>query len=207
MKILLPSLAFLALLVSADPTASAQRFQLFGGLGYEHLGTVPDGYTAKPVPVIVLPGTPTYTEQYTSKNSIGLAGGVTYRLLSAPLVQVGLDARGFTHTGLTKSTDSGLFGVVLAASKPIFHLKPYVEGAAGFQSVREPNLSPAGSPYATTTNSFASHFAVYSFFAGVDRPVNRFLDIRVVEIGGGSSFGAQPNTSLFSVETGAVLRF
>ena len=197
-RLLFLAAGFLLALLCASPHASAQAVEFFGTLSVNHLSQVPTGYlTAKGAE----------QEQFTSMTPVGMAGGVDLRLFSGAGVRVAAEARGATRPGLTGSMDNALFALKIGAHAPVLHVKPYVEGGAGFMSAHTANVSDAASARMTTTGSFASHFDIVEGFAGVDYPVGRFVDLRLIEVGAGSSMGATPNTSIFSVNTGVVLHF
>lgn len=161
--------------------------------------------TNTPTGVVMNGSTP--TTQYDNANVIGFGYGVSVRVLSAPKLWVALDARGSRRPTVTDSMDDGLFGMKVAVKTPVLHLRPYVEGAAGFMSVRRPNTSDVASGRQTRDHAFASHFAVVKGFVGADLPVTKFMYVRLAEVGFGSSFGTSPNSRLLSVNSGVVFHF
>ena len=195
----LSSAAVLATAVAVAPAAArAQHVEAYVTFSENHLTNTPTG--------VVMNGS-TATTQYDTANVLGFGYGVSLRLLSAPKVWVALDARGTRRPTVTDSMDDGLFGVKVATSTPVLHVRPYVEGTAGFMSVRRPNTSDVASGRQTIDNAFASHFAIAKGFVGVDLPVKPYFYVRLAEVGFGSSFGETPNSRLLSVNSGVVFRF
>jgi len=198
MRRLLCLFCFLVLLcVCQGRAAQAQRVEFYGTFAVTHAGNVPDG---------VVQTTSGFQAQYTELTTAQLGGGATYNVFRMPLVSVGLDARGATHTGIG-SLDDSLFGVKVAANVPVLRVKPYIEAGAGLMTTRARNISSASSGETTTAGSFTSHYDYYEVLGGLDYPWKKVLDFRLVEIGAGSSFGNAPNASVFSFNTGVVLHF
>ena len=191
-------LLFLVVLTFAHGSrAGAQKVEFYGTLAFTHLSNVPAGEVQSPSG---------FQEQYTSITPVGVGGGITVNVLSLPLVSLGLDVRGMNRQG-AGGAENALFGVKLTAKTPVAHVKPYMQGAAGFMVAHTRNVSSPASGMTTTDGQFASHYAMYEVLAGIDYPLRRVLDFRIIEIGAGSSFGTSPNTSVFSVNSGLVLHF
>ena len=189
----------LATTIAVAPAAArAQHVEAYFTVSENHLTNTPTG-------VVIRNGAP--VTQYDDANVFGFGYGVSLRVLSAPKLWVGLDARGTRRPTVKDSMDDGLFGFKVATNAPVLHIRPYVEGTAGFMSVRRPNTSDAASGRQTLDGGFASHFAIAKGFVGVDVPVTSFLYVRAAEVGFGSSFGATPNSNLLSVNSGVVFHF
>lgn len=141
-------------------------------------------------------GSQTYDSFWTS----GIGGGVTMNFLPLPVVSLGIDLRGSTRPGTT-GADTALAGIKLGIHPPALNLKPYLQGSAGYLAVRTPSVVTG----ATMNNKYLA----WEILGGVDYSLVRFIDIRVVEIGGGSVIGSgNGNTpSLFTINTGLVFHF
>jgi hypothetical protein len=127
----------------------------------------------------------------------GFGGGVTVNFLPLHIISLGVDLRGSTSPG-TPGADSGLAGIKLTIRPPLIHIKPYIQGSAGVLVTRTAS--------ATLTNP------AYEILGGVDYPLMHFLDLRIIEVGGGKEFGATftsiaPAASLLTINSGIVLHF
>lgn len=190
-------LPFVAALLPCMTAHSQDHIAVHATATLNYLSDVPTGVTAT---------SSGYQPQYASLIRPGFAGGVTVPVLRLPLVTVGVDVRGAASHGIA-DFDNALFGLRFTAKLPNARIKPWVEGAAGFLAVREANISPAASGQSTTSGQYSSHFAIYEGIAGVDYPLRKHLDLRILEIGLGSSFGTPRNTSVSEAGTGVVLHF
>jgi hypothetical protein len=144
-------------------------------------------------------GTP---PQYTTYWTSGVGGGVTINFLPLPVISLGLDFRGSTRPG-TLGADTAQAGLKLTVHPPLIRIKPYVEAAAGYLGTRTVSTSiPVGS----TTNGT---YITWEILGGVDYPLIHFVDLRLIEVGGGQGIntGTGINPSLFTVNTGLVLHF
>jgi len=140
--------------------------------------------------------------QYASYWANGFGGGITFNVIQLPFVSLGLDLRGSTKRG-TLGADTGMAGLKLGIHPPIIHVKPYIEGAAGYLGTRTVSTSiPVGS----TDNGT---YITWEILGGVDYPLFRFLDLRGIEVGGGQgiSHGSSSNASIFTINSGVVLHF
>jgi len=117
--------------------------------------------------------------------SFGLGG--TFNFLSAGVAKLGVDVRGSDHTALG--------GIKLTVKPPVFRVTPYLQGSLGYLNV----------PHNSTDNKYA----VAEILGGIDAPLTRILDYRVIEIGGGhainSTNGSKP--SFLTLTTGLVFHF
>jgi hypothetical protein len=141
---------------------------------------------------------PTYTTYWAS----GVGGGITLNFLPLPVVSLGLDLRGSTKPG-TLGADTAQAGLKLGIHPPIIRIKPYVEAAAGYLGTRTFSTSiPVGS---TTNGTYIS----WEILGGIDYPLMHFVDLRLIEVGGGQgiSTGTGQNASLFTVNSGLVVHF
>jgi hypothetical protein len=150
----------------------------------------------------LLPSGPQYTNFWAS----GVGGGVTFNFLPVGPVKLGLDLRGSTRPGTT-GADTAMGGFKLAFSPPLIHIKPYVQASGGYVSTRTVNVT-AGSNGGT----FGNQYAAWEILGGIDIPLAPFLDLRAVEVGGGTGISipggpSTPNISLFTVNSGLVLHF
>jgi hypothetical protein len=152
----------------------------------EFYGTVTGLYATNVPTQGGLPQTPPANTN-TSTHSIGFGGGGTYNLLHIGIFQIGLDARGSNHLGLG--------GVKLTAHVPVFKLKPYVQGSVGY--------------FNALHNGIDNRYTAAEFLAGVDIPLIRNFDLRVVEVGLGHAVnnndGSKP--TFITASTGVVIHF
>ena len=188
--------AFLLLLPLVALSAVAQRIAFYATYSLTHAGNAESGITQ------TANGT---QNQYTTLNSSGYGGGVTLNIFRLPGLALGLDTHGATRTGIG-NIDQALFGLKLSATKPLVHIKPYVGAGAGFMKTRARNASNVPQ-YVTPDSAFTTHYDFYQVFGGLDYPYKKVLDFRLIEVGGGSSFGMPQNISVFTVNTGVVLHF
>jgi hypothetical protein len=139
--------------------------------------------------------------QYTTYWSNGIGGGVTLNFLPLPVLSLGLDFRGSTRPG-TPGADTAQAGLKLTVRPPVINFKPYVEAAAGYLGTRTLSTSTPGS----TANGT---YATWEILGGVDYPLIHFIDVRLIEVGGGQAIntGSGTNPSLFTINTGLVLHF
>ena len=140
--------------------------------------------------------------QYTTYWTNGVGGGVTVNFLPLPVVSLGLDFRGSTRPG-TPGADTAQAGLKLTVHPPVINVKPYVEAAAGYLDTRTVSTTtPIGS-------TFNGNYVTWEILGGVDYPLIHFIDLRLIEVGGGQAIntGTGVNPSLFTVNTGLVLHF
>lgn len=140
--------------------------------------------------------------QYTTYWANGVGGGLTFNFLPLPVISLGLDLRGSTRSG-TPGADTAQAGLKLTVHPPVFNVKPYVEAAAGYLGARTVSTSI---PIGSTTNGT---YITWEILGGVDYPLMHFVDLRLIEVGGGQGIntGTGMNPSLFTVNTGFVLHF
>jgi hypothetical protein len=130
----------------------------------------------------------------------GVGGGVTVNVLPLPAISLGFDFRGSTRPG-TDGADTGMAGIRLGIHPPVIRIKPYIEAAAGYLGTRSFNAASSGSTY-------NNHYVAYEIIGGVDYPLMRFLDLRAIEIGGGTAYNTSgTNASILTINTGLVLHF
>lgn len=140
--------------------------------------------------------------QYTSYWASGFGGGVTLNFLQLPVVSLGLDLRGSTKPG-TLGADTAMVGLKLGIHPPLIRIKPYVQASAGYLGTR--TFSPS-IPVGSTNNGTQ---VTWEILGGIDYPLVHFVDLRVIELGGGQGIntGSGGNASLFTVNTGLVVHF
>ncbi|HEX9199059.1 MAG TPA: hypothetical protein VF865_05835 [Acidobacteriaceae bacterium] len=148
-----------------------------------------------------------FQNRYTDFWASGIGGGVTFNLIPVGPVRIGLDFRGSTRPGTT-GADTAMAGVKVGFHPPVIPIKPYIQASGGYVATRTVNVS-TGAPLNSTFNN---QYAAWEILGGVDFPLAPFLDLRVIELGGGagtSAFGSSnsPNISLFTVNSGLVLHF
>jgi hypothetical protein len=140
----------------------------------------------------------------TSRIFGGLDFGGYYDFAHYDKATVGFDLRDTIQHGNSASLNSFLFGLRVAA-KPLAHnLKPYGQLSFGEGRTKSP-LSPI---HITKLE--------YTIFGGVDKPLNKHVDWRIVEVGYGSvqaisssNFSGTitiPSSHLLNFSTGFVFR-
>jgi hypothetical protein len=144
-------------------------------------------------------GNPPVT-QYDTFWASGIGGGVTLNFIPLPVVSLGVDLRGSTKPGTT-GADTAMVGLKLGVHPPLIHIKPYVVGSAGYVATR----TSAAVTGATVNNKYLG----WELSGGVDYPLIHFVDLRVIEIGGGGvvDAGSGNTPSLFHINTGLVFHF
>jgi hypothetical protein len=153
-----------------------------------------------------------YQEQYANFWASGIGGGVTLNFLPIGPVKFGFDFRGSTRPG-TVGADTALAGFKVAFNPPVIHLKPYIQASGGYVATRTVNISTNPSnPSQIAGGTFANKYAAWEIIGGVDIPLASILDLRLIEVGGGTGMtvglsSSQPTISLFTVNTGVVLHF
>jgi hypothetical protein len=110
----------------------------------------------------------------TSKMFGGVVFGGYYDVFHQPKFDVSLDMRDSILHGGDASLNSFLFGARFAAKPTRSSFKPYAQASVGEGRTKSPL-----SPVAATKFSFI-------VAAGLDRPINRHVDWRIVEVGYGS---------------------
>ena len=150
------------------------------------------------------------TPQYTNFWAPGIGGGVTFGLIPVGPVRLGLDLRGSTKPGTT-GADTAMAGLKLSFHPPLLRLKPYIQGSGGYVATRTANrTSYAGVP---ASGTFENQYAAYEVFGGLDVPVFPFIDLRVIEVGGGKGYSVNgysvgsDQITLFTLNTGVVVHF
>jgi hypothetical protein len=168
-----------------------------------HFSNVPTGF--------VVSGT-TSQEQYASYWTSGVGGGVTVNFLPLGPVKLGFDFRGSTHPG-TVGADTAMGGLKVGFNPPLIHLKPYVEAVGGYVATRTVNISTSSSnPSQTIGGTFTNKYAAWEILGGIDYPLIKFVDLRLIEVGGGTGvnipgISGSPNLALFTVNSGLVVHF
>jgi len=151
-------------------------------------------------------------EQYANFWTSGIGGGLTFNFLPMGPVKLGFDFRGSTRPG-TAGSDTALAGLKVAFNPPVIHLKPYIQASGGYVATRTLNLSTnPTNPSQTVGGTFTNQYAAWEILGGIDVPVAPILDLRLLEIGGGSGTNilgttGTPNISLFTFNSGIVLHF
>ena len=182
------------LLACLPPAAHGQIVSLYATFSPNHLSGLSTGSTN---------AGPTTTSYWTP----GVGSGVTLNVLPVGPVRLGVDLRG-SASGGTNSADLILAGPRLTLKLPVVGLKPYAEAAGGYLRT---HTTLVNSPFAGST--FTNSFAAYEILGGIDAPLLPFLDLRVIEIGGGqgrsiTAAGTAAYTiSLFTLNTGVVFHF
>lgn len=141
----------------------------------------------------------------TSKIFGGVDFGGYYEFAHYLKSDLSFDARDTIQRYSTASFNSFLVGPRLQAKPMAYNLKPYAQLSIGVGTTKAP-LNPIS----------ISKFQ-YGIFVGVDKPIKKHLDWRILEVGYGSVttinsnlFGSPtpiPNASVLSFSTGLVVRF
>ena len=141
----------------------------------------------------------------TSRTFYGVNIGGYYDFFHAAKADVGIDLRDSYTKGNNASLNSFLVGVRVVARPANYSFRPYAQLSVGVGSTKPP-----------TSTVHISRVA-YDIFGGVDYPLAKHLDFRIVEVGYGAlstvssaNFNGQtsiPTSRLFSVSTGLVFRF
>jgi hypothetical protein len=131
----------------------------------------------------------------------GIGGGVTLNLLPLPVVSLGIDVRGSTKPGTT-GADTALAGIKLGVHPPLIRIKPYIQGSAGYLATRAHSTNTPG-------GTVANRYLMWEVLGGVDVPLVHFIDLRLVEVGGGGvvNTSSSNSPSLFSINSGLVIHF
>jgi hypothetical protein len=150
-----------------------------------------------------LPSGSGYQEQYSSFWTSGVGGGVTLSFLPLGPVKLGFDFRGSTRPG-TPGADTAMVGVKLGFSPPALRVKPYLQASGGYLASRSVNVANLG--------TFNNKYVGWEILGGIDYPLVKLLDVRMIELGGGTAvslpgFGSGPSISLFTINAGLVLHF
>jgi hypothetical protein len=151
------------------------------------------------------------TDQYDNFWTSGIGAGATLRWLPLGPVSLSLDLRGSTQPG-TAGGDTALAGLKLGIRPPGLRLKPYVEAAGGYIGTRTVNVnSSANYPYTPVGGTLTNHYAGWEILGGVDYPLIRFLDLRLIEIGAGRGYNilstSTPDITVLSINSGLVFHF
>ena len=189
-------IVFLAAVLFALPPAShAQIFSVYGTFSPVHVSGVSNSGNAQNL------STATFWAE-------GVGAGATLNFLPIGPIKLGFDLRGSTRQG-GNGADLVLAGLRLGVKAPFFKVKPYIQASAGYFAPR-PYLVNSPLPAGTVSNG---KYVAYEILGGIDYPLIHFVDLRVIEIGGGQAYstgttgtsGNQP--SLFTIGTGAVVHF
>jgi hypothetical protein len=187
-------LLLLTLLLLTLP-ASSQIVSVYGTFAPTHVSNVPNGITN------TAPGY--VTASYWAP---GVGAGLTLNFIPVGPIKLGLDVRGSTKPG-TSGSDLILAGPRLAVKVPFIGLKPYIQAEGGYLRTR---TALATGPAPGTT--FVHDYAAWEVAGGVDYPFAPFLDLRVIEFGGGKGYlwndsSSSPRASFYTVSTGLVFHF
>jgi hypothetical protein len=197
------NLLIAALVLFSSVAAHAQAISIYATSSSNRFSNVQTGS------VLTTSG---YQEQYTNFWASGIGGGLTLNFLPAGPVKLGFDLRGSTRPG-TVGADTAMGGLRLAFSPPLLRLKPYVQASGGYVETRTVNASTTSTlPPQTVGGTFTNRYAAWEILGGVDVPILPILDLRIIELGGGTGLNvpggsSTPNISLFSVNSGLVLHF
>jgi hypothetical protein len=151
-------------------------------------------------------------EQYASYWTSGIGGGLTLNFLPLGPAKLGFDFRGSTRPGTT-GADTAMGGIKLGINPPLIRIKPYIEVAGGYVATRTINISTnPGNPSQTVGGTFNNKYAAWEILGGIDYPLVKFVDLRLIEVGGGKGMNipgisGASDLSLFTVNSGLVVHF
>ena len=141
----------------------------------------------------------------TSRTFYGVNFGGYDDFFHGAKASVGVDIRDSYTKGNNASLNSFLVGLRVVPTLANYSFRPYVQISVGVGSTKPP------------TSTVKISRATYDILGGVDYPLAKHLDFRIVEVGYGSlstvssaNFNGQtsiPASRLFSVSTGLVFRF
>jgi hypothetical protein len=153
-----------------------------------------------------------YQEQYASYWTSGIGGGITLNVLPLGPVKLGFDFRGSTRPGTT-GADTAMGGFKVGFNPPLIPLKPYIEAAGGYVATRTVNISTSPTNSSQTVGgTFNNKYAAWEVLGGIDYPLMKFVDLRLIELGGGRGvnipgISGASDLSLFTVNSGLVVHF
>jgi hypothetical protein len=161
--------------------------------------------------VILEPNLTTGEEQFDNFWTSGIGGGASLRWLSLGPVNLSFDLRGSTQSG-TPGVDTALAGLKLGIKPPGLRLKPYIQASGGYLGTRTVNdTSTTTPPYPSVGGTLTNRYAGWEILGGIDYPLVRFFDLRVIEVGAGRGYDilstSTPNTTVLSINSGLVFHF
>jgi hypothetical protein len=150
-------------------------------------------------------------EQFDNFWTSGIGGGASLRWLSLGPVNLSFDLRGSTQPG-TPGADTALAGLKLGIKPPGLRLKPYVEAAGGYMGTRTVNVNSTSTyPYPSVGGTLTNHYAGWEILGGIDYPLIRFLDLRLIEVGAGRGYDilstSTPDITALTINSGLVFHF
>jgi hypothetical protein len=147
-------------------------------------------------------------EQYDNFWTSGIGGGASLRWLSLGPLNLSFDLRGSTQPG-TPGGDTALGGLKFGIKAPGLRLKPYIQASGGYLGTRTVNVnSTATYPYPPVGGTLANHYAGWEILGGVDYPLFRLVDLRLIEIGAGRGYSTSaPSITALTINTGLVFHF
>jgi hypothetical protein len=135
----------------------------------------------------------------------GVSFGGYYLLAHTGLLDAGVDAREEIQHGNNAALNSFLLGPHVQFKPTVWQMKPYVQVSVGAATTH----SPESTLHITRLT--------YEGMAGIDRPIARHVDFRIVEVAYGSATTTSssiyqagspiPAARLLSFSTGLVFRF
>jgi len=147
-------------------------------------------------------------EQYDNFWTSGIGGGGSFRWLSLGPVNLSFDLRGSTQPG-TPGGDTALGGLKFGIKPPVLRIKPYIQASGGYMGTRTVNVnSTATYPYPPVGGTLTHRYAGWEILGGVDYPLFRLVDLRLIEIGAGRGYSTSTSSiTALSINTGLVLHF
>jgi hypothetical protein len=147
-------------------------------------------------------------EQYANFWTSGIGGGASLRWLSLGPVNLSFDLRGSTQPG-TPGADTALGGLKLGINPPGLRLKPYIQASGGYLGTRTVNENSTTTyPYPPIGGTLTNHYAGWEILGGVDYPLIRVFDLRLIEVGAGRGYSTSaPSITALTINTGVVFHF
>jgi hypothetical protein len=161
--------------------------------------------------VIIEPTLTTGEDQFDNFWTSGIGGGASLRWLSLGPVNLSFDFRGSTQPGIP-GADTALAGLKFGIKPPGLRLKPYVQASGGYLGTRTVNeTSTTTPPYPPVGGTLTNRYAGWEILGGIDYPLVRFFDLRVIEVGAGRGYDilstSTPSITVLSINSGLVFHF
>ncbi len=189
----------LAAIAFAPLAVRAQVLSVYGTFSDSHISGLINGNAIN--------ATGSYSTTTQWEPGFGL--GATFGVLPVGPIHLGFDVR-YTSKAGNNGDDLILAGPRLALKVPVIHIKPYIQASGGYLRTRTTLIN---SPLPLGTQERAN-FAAWEILGGLDYPLLRILDLRLVEIGGGRGYNVNAagvngvyNVSLLTINSGLVFHF